>query len=141
MECQQFQNISFSTNSSIGQLRIDLNEIVGQGIYYNTFKIQNTKWLWFVNDIFSALNNVKLLCGSFGLYPCYVAGIPHSVKHIQFYALCTKRRNYTQYIERFIAGKESTIIFRKLSQIYFDAYPDEQHFKLSYGFETVSVSF
>jgi len=69
MEREEFQNISFSTNSSIGHLCKDLNEIVRQGIYYDTFKIQNTKWLWFVNDIVSALNNDKLLCGSFGFYP------------------------------------------------------------------------
>jgi len=31
--------------------------------------------------------------------------------------------------------------FRKVSQIYFDTHSDEQHFNLSYGGETVSVSF
>jgi len=141
MECEEFQNIYFSRNSSIGHSCEDLNEIVGQGIYYDTFKIQNTKWLWFVNDIVSALNNDNLLCGSFGFYPSYVAGILHSVKEIHFYALCSKRCNYTEYIERFIAGKGCTITFRQLSQLYCDANPDEQLFKLEYGGETVIVSF
>jgi len=127
----------FSTNSSIGHLCKDLNEIVGQGIYNDTFKIQNTKWLWFVNDIVSALNNVKVLCGSFGFYPSYVTGILHFVEEIQFYALCSKRCNYTQYIERCIAGKGCTINFRQLPQLYFGAYPDEQLLNLSYGGERV----
>jgi len=140
MECQQFQNISFSTNSSTGRLCKNLNEIVVQGIYYDTFKIQNTKCLWFVNDIFSALNKDNLLGGSFALYPSYVAEILHTVKEIRFYMLCNKRCHYTQYIEMCIAGKECAITFRRLSQIYFDAYPDEQHFKLLYGGKTVSVS-
>ena len=32
----------------------------------------------FVNDIVTIMNSVKLLCGSFGLYPSYVAGILNS---------------------------------------------------------------
>ena len=119
----------------------DLNKIVGQGIYYDTFKIQNTKWLWFVNDIVSVSNNDKVLCGSFGFYPSYLAGILPSVEEIHFYWPCSKRCNYTQYIGRCIDCKESTITFRQLSQLYFGAYPDEQLFKLSYGGVTVSVSF
>jgi len=38
--------IVIKPNSSIGQICKDLNEIVGQGIYYDRFEIQNTKWLW-----------------------------------------------------------------------------------------------
>jgi len=82
MEREEFQNISFSTNSSTGRLCTDLNQIVEQGIYYDTFKIHNTEWLWFVNDIVSALNNDNVLCGSFGFYPSYAAEILHSVKEI-----------------------------------------------------------
>jgi len=137
MECEELQNISFSTNSSIEHLCKDLNEIVGQGIYYDMFQIQNTKWLWFVNDIVSALNNDNVLYGSFGFYPSYVAGILQSVEEIHFYALCSKRCNYTEYIERCIADKDCTITFRQLSQFYFGAYPDEQLFKFSYGGKTV----
>jgi len=81
------------------------------------------------------------MCGSFGFYPSYVAGNLHSVKEINFYALCTKRCNYAEYIEKCIAGKECTIIFKKLPQMYCDAYPEVQFFKLSHGAETVSVSF
>ena len=57
MEWLQFPKISFSTYSCIGQLCEDLNEIVGQGIYYDTFDIRNTKWFWFVSNIITVLNN------------------------------------------------------------------------------------
>ena len=57
MEWLQFPKISFSTDSGIGQLCEDLNEIVGQGIYYDTFEIENTKWFWFVSNIITVLNN------------------------------------------------------------------------------------
>jgi len=40
MEWLQFQNISFSQDSSIGKFC----EIDGQGIYYDMFEIQDTKW-------------------------------------------------------------------------------------------------
>jgi len=49
MDWLLYQNISFSSNSSIGQLGEDINETVGQGIYYDMFEIQNTKWFWFVS--------------------------------------------------------------------------------------------
>ena len=50
----------FSTDSSIGQLCEDLNENVGQGIYYDTFEIQNTKWFRLVGKTFTVLNNKKI---------------------------------------------------------------------------------
>jgi len=43
MDSLRFQNVSFLPNSSIEQLCEDLNEIVGQGIYYNGFDIHETK--------------------------------------------------------------------------------------------------
>jgi len=49
-----FELISFSPDSSIGQLFEDLNKIAGRGIYYDTFEIQNTKWLWFVSNMITA---------------------------------------------------------------------------------------
>ena len=55
MEWLQFQNISFLQDSSIGQLcKIDR-----QGIYYDTFEIQDKKWFWFVSNMVTALNNEK----------------------------------------------------------------------------------
>ena len=70
----------FTLESSIGQLCEDLNIIAGHGIYYDTFKIQNTKWLWLVNNIITIINSNRVLCGSFRVYPSYVAGILNSVK-------------------------------------------------------------
>ena len=47
----------------MAQLCEDLNEIVGDEIYYDTFQIRNTKWLWFVSNMVIAMNNDKALCG------------------------------------------------------------------------------
>jgi len=45
MKWLRFQNISFSPLSIIGQLCENLNEIVVEGIYYDTFEIQNKLFL------------------------------------------------------------------------------------------------
>jgi hypothetical protein len=75
-----FSNVSFISNLGIGQLCEDLNNIKGQGIWYDTFQILNTRWLWLANDLVTALKSDNVLCGTFGLYPSYVAGILHYVK-------------------------------------------------------------
>jgi len=67
MDFLDFPNLSFLPNFSIGRLCEDLNYIVGQGVWHDTFQVKNTKWLWLVNDIFTAMNSDKVLCGSFGL--------------------------------------------------------------------------
>jgi len=43
----------------------DLNNIIGQGIWYDTFHVQNTKWLQFVHEIITDMNNDKVMCGCF----------------------------------------------------------------------------
>jgi len=91
MDCLEFADVSFHPSGSIGHLCEDLCTLVGLGIWYDTFKIQNTKCLWFMNDNISALNNNNVLCGCFGLYPSYVAGILPSVKEIHLPTLCTKK--------------------------------------------------
>jgi len=58
----------------------DLNTTVVQGIWYDTFQVQNSKWLWLVNDIVTTMNSNNVLCASFGLFPSYVAGTLNSVK-------------------------------------------------------------
>jgi len=60
MEWLRFQNICFSSDSSIGQLRENLKEIVRKGIYYDPFEIQNTKWFWFGSKMLTALENEKM---------------------------------------------------------------------------------
>ena len=99
MDFLDFRNVSFLPNSSIRHLCEDLNNIVGQGVWHDTFQVKNTKWLWLVNDIVTTMNSDKLMCGSFGLYPSYVAGLLNSVKEIHFYVLCSEKLNYADYIE------------------------------------------
>jgi hypothetical protein len=79
-----------------------LNKISGEDIWYDTFDFQNRKWLWFVNGIVVAMNSNKLLCGSFRLYPSFVAGILNSVKEINFCVLCNELK-YADYIENVLS--------------------------------------
>jgi hypothetical protein len=90
MDFLEFADVSFRPNADIGYLCEELNNILRESIWYDNFKIQNTKWLWLVNDV-EAINSNKVLCGSFGLYPSFVAGILNSVKEINFYVLCNKK--------------------------------------------------
>ena len=66
MDFLDFRNVSFLPISSIGRLCEDLNNIVGHGVWHDTFQVRNTKWLWLVNDIVTSMNSDKVLCGSFG---------------------------------------------------------------------------
>jgi len=63
MDFLDFRAVSFLPNSSIGHLCEDLNNIVGQGVWYDTFHVKNTKWFWLVNDIVTTMNSDKVLCG------------------------------------------------------------------------------
>jgi hypothetical protein len=97
MDFLDFSDVSFLPNSSIGQLCEALNIIIGQGIWYDTFQIRNAKWLWLVNDLVTTLNSDNVLCGTFGLYPGYVA-IIKLCKKINFYVLCNKHITYGKHI-------------------------------------------
>jgi hypothetical protein len=105
MHFLDFANVSFLPNSGIGELCKDLNTIVGRGIWYDTFQIQNTTWLWLVNNIVTTLNSDNVLGATFGRYPSYVAEILNSVKQIHFYVLCNKHINCAKRIEKCIAIK------------------------------------
>jgi hypothetical protein len=83
-----------------------------ESIWYDIFKIQNTKWLWLVNDAVAAINSNKVLYGSFGLYPSFVAVILNSVKEINSYVVCNVKLKYADYIETYIPGKKCTISFK-----------------------------
>jgi len=74
----------------------DLNKIAGLWIYYDTFGIQITKWLWFVDNFITIINSNTVLCGSFGVYPSYVAGILNSVKKIRLFVLHNEKLNYAK---------------------------------------------
>jgi hypothetical protein len=101
------------------------------------FKVQNTKWLWIVNDTVTTVNSDKVLCGSFGLYPSYVAGILNSVKEIHFCVLCSEKLNYADYVEKYIAGKECTFKFHTSCDF---KVVTEYRFQLTFGGETVTIS-
>jgi len=98
MDFLDFLNDSFLQNCSIGRLCEEMNNIVGQGDWYETFQVQNTKWLWFVNNIITTVNSDKVLCGSFVLYPSYSADILNSVEEIHFYVLCIEKFNHASYV-------------------------------------------
>jgi len=69
-----------------------------------------------------------MLCGSFGLFPSYVAGILNSVKEINFYVLCNNRKlRCSSYLETCIAGKECTFKLRT-----------DNYFVLTSGKEVIS---
>jgi hypothetical protein len=54
-----------------------------------------------------------MICGLFVLFPSYVGGILDSVKEINFFVLCNKRRlNCASYVEKCVAGKECTFKLR-----------------------------
>jgi hypothetical protein len=87
MDFLQFSYVLFCSEANIGHLCEELNNILAEIICSATFKIQNTKWLWFVNDVVTAMNSNKILRLSFGLCPSFVAGILNSVKEIHFCSL------------------------------------------------------
>lgn len=78
------------------------------------------------------MNTNNMLCGSFGIYPCFVAGIVHSMEKIHFYVLCNEQINYADYIEKCIAGKDCCISYKSHKGCYF---------RLSSGGETIFISF
>ena len=46
MNFLEFTDFSFLPYLSLGKFYEDLNTIIGQDIWYDTFQVQNTKWLW-----------------------------------------------------------------------------------------------
>jgi hypothetical protein len=131
MDFLGFTDVSFLPNSSIGKLCENLNTTVGQGIWYDTYQVQNQKWLWLVNNIVTIMNSDNMICGCFGLFPSYVAGILNSVRENNFYVLCNKRRlRCASYLEKCIARKECTFKLRT-----------DNYFMLTSGKEEVVISF
>ena len=87
MDFLDYTDVLFGSGVDMGQLCKKLDHIVGASIWYDTFKVQYTKRLWFVDDVVGAMNNNKTLCGAFGLYPNFVAGTLNEVQEINFYVL------------------------------------------------------
>jgi len=84
MDFLNYGDVSFLRNSNIGRLCEHPNNIVGQGVWYDIFQVQNTKRLWLVNKIVTTMNSDKYLRGSFSLYLSCAAGILNSLKGIHF---------------------------------------------------------
>jgi hypothetical protein len=109
MDFLHFQSVSLYSDSSIGYLCENLNNAIGHVIWYDTYQVQNTDMLWFVNEIIEAISNDNMLCGSFGLYPRYVAGILNRIPNIHLYVVCSEKINFEDYIRKCMANKECTI--------------------------------
>ena len=78
------------------------------------------------------------MCGYFGLYPSYVAGILNTVKEIHFYIPCEEKLDYAKYITKCMAQKDYTV--KLLSKINLTCVWGE-HFQLTFDDETVTISF
>ena len=131
MDFIEFTDVSFLPYLSLGKLCEELNITVGQGIWYDTCQVQNTEWLWLVNDIVTIMNSNNMLCRCFELFPSYVAGILNSVKEINLYVLCNKRRlQCASYLEKCVAGQGCTFKLRT-----------DNYFVLASGKEEVVISF
>ena len=119
MDYLDFKDVSFRANTNIGRLCENLSNIVGQCTWYDTFKIKNSQRLWLLNNIFAVMNKHNILCGCFGLYSSFVAGILNSVKQIHFYVLCNEELDYADYTEKCIAGKNCCISYKSHTGDYF----------------------
>ena len=121
MEWLHFEQVCFFPNSSIGHLCEDLNAIIGQGTFYGTFEIQNTKWLWFVRNMVTAINNDN--CGCFGLYPSFVARILKTSKQIHFFVVCNKQFDYEYYIKNCIGDRNCFVSYKSDSGYFYELSP------------------
>jgi hypothetical protein len=100
MDFLNYSDVLFGSGVDMGWLCKELDHTVGASIWYDTFRVQNKKWLWFLINAVTAMNNDKVLCGVFGLYPCFVAGTLSEVQEINFYVLSNKQLKYSDYIEK-----------------------------------------
>jgi hypothetical protein len=132
MDFLDFANMSFCASTNIGQLCQDLKSLVGLNIWYDTFQIKYSKWLWLVSVIFATINTDTILWGSFGLYSSYAAGILNSVEKIHFFVLCYEQLNYGDYIKKCVASKDCSVSYKAHTGCYF---------KLSSCGKTVALSF
>ena len=120
LEFPEYDEGSFRPDANIGHLCDNLNNTVGKGIWFDTFQIQNTKWLWLVNNVIAVLNSDNIHFGCFGQYANYVARILNSVKGINFYVLYNKRRLHcSNYLEKCISSTQCSISFKSHTKNYF----------------------
>jgi len=67
----------------------------------------------------TAKNNNKAICGCFGVYPSFVAGILNSTKQIHFCVLCSEKLNYEYYVKKCIGNRESKITYKCDSEYFY----------------------
>ena len=117
MDFLEFTDVSFLPNLSIGKLCKDLNTTVAQSTRYDTFQVENTKWLWLVNDIVRNMNSNNVLCTSFGLFPSYVAGIFNSVKEKSISMLFVIKEDYDVLatLKNVLLGKSALLSYVQIT--------------------------
>jgi len=62
-------------NFDMGLVSERLTDVIGVGSWFDSFTVKNTAWLSLVRKIITTVNSDSVLCGTFGLYPSYVADI------------------------------------------------------------------
>jgi len=118
MDFLDLGDVSFLANTNIGSLCEDLNNIVGQDFWYDTFNIKNSKWLWLVNNIDASMKKQNILLGSCGLYPSFVAGILISVEKIHFYVVCDEPLHYADNIENELQVKAVVFLISQCRMLF-----------------------
>jgi len=83
-----------------------------------------------MNDIVAALKKHNTLCGSFGLYQSFVAGVLNSVEKINFCAVCDERFDYANYIEKVLQIKKVVFLISRVQ---------DANFRLSSESETIII--
>jgi hypothetical protein len=109
MDFLDYSKVSFGSGVDMGLLCETLDRVAGASIWYDIFAARNTRWFWIVEDIIAAINNDKALCGLFGLYPTYVAGILSEVQEINFYILSHNKLKGIDYFEKCVPGKQCVV--------------------------------
>jgi len=70
-------------------------------------------------NILTTMNSYNVSCGSFGLYPSHAADILNSMSKIHFYGLCSEKLNFAAYIEKCVADKDYSVIYKTHTGNYF----------------------
>ena len=83
-------------------------------------------------NILLTMKSDRGLCGFFGLYLSYVAGVLKHVEEITFYVLWNDELTYSEYIQKAISSEQCTISCVLFEKIYF---------KISCGGWTVLLKF
>ena len=118
MDFLEFSAIPIGTELDMGLVCSILTDI-GAGSWFDAFTVQNTMWLSLVKNIVVSMNSDRVLCGVFGLYPSYVAGILKHVEEINFYVLCNYKLTNAEYIEKAISSEQFTISYVSCEKNYF----------------------